>query len=41
MCVPVRSQCKMGSPELLEFAAERMQNLYARPSSALGHCLSR
>jgi hypothetical protein len=30
-----RSRCKMGSPDLQEYAAVRMQNLYARRSSAL------
>jgi hypothetical protein len=29
------SLCKMGSPDLQEFAAARKQNLYARRSSAL------
>jgi hypothetical protein len=31
-----RSYCKMRSPYLQEFAAERTQNLYASHSSALG-----
>jgi hypothetical protein len=30
-----RSRCKVGSPDLQEFAAGRTQNLYARCSSAL------
>jgi hypothetical protein len=30
-----RSRCKMGSPDLHEFAAARMQNLYSHRSSAL------
>jgi hypothetical protein len=30
-----RSRCKIGSPDLQEFAAARTQNLYARGSSAL------
>jgi hypothetical protein len=30
-----RSRCKMGSPDLQEFAAARTQNLYARRSSVL------
>jgi hypothetical protein len=30
-----RFQCKMGSPDMQEFAAGRTQNFYARRSSAL------